>query len=139
MSVTRTSRLAQTRRTTPPWVILLTTWAETAEKSRPHYGASYLFVGYLMEHFGQDKLLQGLLASPGTGIDAVNGALQRTGHSERFDDVFKDWVVANYMNDPTVARDLTSRLRVAANGWRLGDDADANAIRLIRALRGVEL
>jgi hypothetical protein len=43
------------------------------------------------------------------------------------------------MNDPAVARDLTSRLRIAANGWRLGDDADANAIRLIRALRGVEL
>jgi hypothetical protein len=43
------------------------------------------------------------------------------------------------MNDPTVARDLSTRLRIAANGWRLGDDSDANAIRLIKALRGVQL
>jgi hypothetical protein len=47
--------------------------------------------------------------------------------------------IQDLMNDPAVARDLTSRLRLAANGWRLGDDADANAIRLIKALRGVEL
>jgi hypothetical protein len=43
------------------------------------------------------------------------------------------------LKDPTIARDLGARMRVLANGWRLGDDADANAIRLIRALRGVEL
>jgi hypothetical protein len=42
------------------------------------------------------------------------------------------------MNDPTIARDLGARLRLAANGWRLGDDTDANAIRLIKALRGVQ-
>lgn len=41
------------------------------------------------------------------------------------------------INDPTIARDLGARLRLAANGWRLGDDSDANAIRLIKALRGV--
>ena len=43
------------------------------------------------------------------------------------------------MNDPMVARDLRARLRIAANGWRLGDDSDANAIRLIKALRGVQV
>ena len=43
------------------------------------------------------------------------------------------------MNDPTIARDLRARLRLAANGWRLGDDSDTNAIRLIKALRGVQL
>lgn len=43
------------------------------------------------------------------------------------------------MNDPAVARNPGARLRVAANGWRLGDDPDANAIRLTRALRGVEV
>src|SRR6476661_159409 len=32
------------------------------------------------------------------------------------------------MNDPTIARDLGARLRLAANGWRLGEDSDANAI-----------
>lgn len=43
------------------------------------------------------------------------------------------------LKDPTIARNLVARMRVLANGWRLGDDADANAIRLIGTLRGVEL
>jgi hypothetical protein len=40
-------------------------------------------------------------------------------------------------NDPLVAANLGARLRLAANGWRLGDDRDRNAIRLAGALRGV--
>ena len=83
--------------------VQLTTWDETPNASIPHYGAAYLFVGYLMQHYGQAQILKALLQSPGTGVDAVNGALERTGHSERFDDVFKDWVVANYINDASVA------------------------------------
>ncbi len=82
--------------------VQLTTWDATPNASIPHYGAAYLFVGYLMQHYGQEKILKALLQSPGTGVDAVNGALERTGYTERFDDVFKDWVVANYVNDASV-------------------------------------
>ncbi len=39
------------------------------------------------------------------------------------------------MDDPAVAGHLRTRLRVIANGWRLGDDPDANAIRLAGTLR----
>jgi hypothetical protein len=39
------------------------------------------------------------------------------------------------MDDPAVARHPRTRLRVIANGWRLGDDPDANAIRLAGTLR----
>lgn len=46
--------------------------------------------------------------------------------------------VRTLMNDPAITRNLGVRLRLAANGWRLGDDNDANAIRLIKALRGVQ-
>ncbi len=41
------------------------------------------------------------------------------------------------MNDPLVAGNITARLRLGANGWRLGDDIDRNAIRLAGAVRGV--
>ena len=41
------------------------------------------------------------------------------------------------MNDPLVVEHFAARLRLAANGWRLGDDIDRNAIRLAGALRGV--
>lgn len=61
-------------------------------------------------------------------IAAVVDAAQRHTRAE----------VLALLNDPLVARDLGARLRIAANGWRLGDDSDANAIRLIRALRGVQ-
>lgn len=43
--------------------------------------------------------------------------------------------VADLTNDPAVAGHLRTRLRVIANGWRLGDDPDANAIRLAGTLR----
>ena len=39
------------------------------------------------------------------------------------------------MDDPAIASHLRTRLRVIANGWRLGDDPDANAIRLTGTLR----
>jgi len=39
------------------------------------------------------------------------------------------------MDDPAVTGHLRTRLRVIANGWRLGDDPDANAIRLAGTLR----
>ena len=41
------------------------------------------------------------------------------------------------MDDPLVAENPIARLRLGANGWRLGDDIDRNAIRLAGALRGV--
>lgn len=47
--------------------------------------------------------------------------------------------VGDLQNDPAVARDLRARLRVIANGWRLGDDADANAIRLTRTLEALQV
>jgi hypothetical protein len=80
--------------------VQLNAWSDTPDPV--HYGAAYLFVRYLMEHYGDADFLKSLMASPGTGVDAVTGALQRQGHAETFEDVFKDWIVANYVNDPLV-------------------------------------
>ena len=41
--------------------------------------------------------------------------------------------------EAAVAGNLAARLRLNALAWRLGQDADANATRLIKALRGVQL
>ena len=40
-------------------------------------------------------------------------------------------------NDPLVAGNFGARVRLGAIAWRLGDDIDRNAIRLVGALRGV--
>ena len=39
--------------------------------------------------------------------------------------------------DPLVAKNFGARLRLGATAWRLGDDIDQNATRLVGALRGV--
>lgn len=43
------------------------------------------------------------------------------------------------LRDPLVARNPLARSRIAFTGFRLGNDADANAMRLTRALRTVRL
>ncbi len=91
-----------------------------------------------------------LAAARGANQEAVEGAQSRMDEAESAVKRLVGAVVqaaqrhsradvVALLQDPTVARDRMARFRVAANGWRLGDDADANAIRLIKALRGVEV
>jgi immune inhibitor A len=80
----------------------LTDWPEL-EDSGPHYGAAYLFVSYFLEQYGDDAIPQ-LVAEPANsiaGFDAVLSRLDPDGR--RFDDLFADWVIANYLDDPALA------------------------------------
>ena len=61
----RRGRLDQAFLTDPN--VQLTTWDETPDASIPHYGAAYLFVGYLMQHYGEEKILKALLHRPAPG------------------------------------------------------------------------
>ncbi len=81
----------------------LTTWADPSEDSvTEHYGASYLFTAYFLDRFGE-KLTQAVVASPKNGVAGYNVALAAAGRTERFDDIFADWVVANYVDEPKAA------------------------------------
>lgn len=82
----------------------LTTWAEQGESNIEHYGASYLFTAYFLDRFGEN-LTQAVVASPKNGIPGYNDALQAAGRPERFDDIFADWVIANYLDAPTATED----------------------------------
>jgi immune inhibitor A len=76
----------------------LTTWPEL-EDSGPHYGASYLFMAYFLEQYGEQAIRR-LVAEPdngAAGVDAVLAAIDAD--LRRFDDLFADWVVANYLDD----------------------------------------
>lgn len=78
----------------------LTTWADPSEASvTEHYGASYLFTTYFLDRFGEE-LTQAVVASPKNGIAGYNAALAAAGQPERFDDIFADWVIANYLDEP---------------------------------------
>ena len=61
-------------------------------------GASYLFFLYIWERYGTN-FLQGMTATSTTGLDAVIEQLESFGTT--FRDTFSDWVMANYLDDPT--------------------------------------
>lgn len=77
----------------------LTTWAELPHNTFPHYGASYLFLSYFLARFGEDITRQ-VVASPENGTAGFDAVLAEAELPYSFDDIFADWVVANYLNDP---------------------------------------
>lgn len=79
----------------------LTAWAELPQDTFPHYGASYLFVSYFLARFGED-VTRRVVASPENGMAGFDAVLAEVGTPYRFDDIFADWVVANYLDDPAL-------------------------------------
>lgn len=77
----------------------LTTWGDPSEGNAQHYGASYLFMSYFLDRFGED-LMKAVVASPKNGIAGFNDALEQAGRPERFEDIYADWVIANYLDAP---------------------------------------
>jgi hypothetical protein len=81
----------------------LTTWEESGPDNPnvnvPHYGASYLFMDYVLGRFGEG-VIRDWAASKVSGSGGLDEALAAAGRPERFDDIFDDWVVANYLNQP---------------------------------------
>jgi hypothetical protein len=77
----------------------LTTWPEL-EDSGPHYSASYLFLAYFLQHYGETAVRQ-LAAEPENGIDGFNTVLAQAQPLHRnFEELFADWLIANYLDDP---------------------------------------
>ncbi|MCL4826412.1 MAG: immune inhibitor A [Caldilinea sp.] len=104
----------------------LKTWNPNPGANAPHYGASYLFVAYLAQRFG-DEFLGVLVAEPRNGANGVDQALATMGIDATFDDLFADWVVANWADAPD-ALDGDGRF-----GYRRFDLADAGAAATITA------
>ncbi len=75
----------------------------------PHYGAAFLFNAYFLDRFGED-VTQALVAHPANGLVSVDAVLADqaitdplTGQTINAEDVFMDWVIASYLQDPGVA------------------------------------
>jgi len=80
----------------------LTAWAEL-DASGPHYGASYLFSAYMLDQYGPQAIGQ-LVAEPENGIAGVDAMLAAENSSgRRFTDLYADWLIANYLDDPGLA------------------------------------
>ncbi len=75
----------------------------------PHYGASFMFLAYFLDRFGE-AATRALVSHPENGLVAVDAVLAEVGATDpasgqplTAEDVFADWVVANYLDDPAVA------------------------------------
>ncbi len=69
----------------------LNTWGGANENNSAHYGASYLFVRYLVQRFGP-PIVQAIVDEPANGIEGVRRVLAH--YDASFDEVFADWLVA---------------------------------------------
>ncbi len=74
----------------------LTLW-NTIENKSPKYGASFLFIMHLAQRFGDDMVAR-LFAEPANGWQSVSKVLREFTDIPA-DQVFADWVLANYFLD----------------------------------------
>lgn len=77
----------------------LNSWPDEPGEAGPNYGAAYLFTSYFLDRFG-DEATRALVAHPANGIASVDAVLLEFEYS--FDELFADWVVANYLDDPSL-------------------------------------
>jgi hypothetical protein len=80
----------------------LTAWADEIEDAGRYYNASHLFMYYFTERFGAD-LVRELTATEADGMAGFDEVLAANGYDITSDDIFKDWLIANYLNDATLA------------------------------------
>lgn len=79
----------------------LNTWAPPQAGAVAHYGYSYLFAAYFYERFGAEAV-RALVALSENGIAGVEKLLATLSLNLTFDDIFADFMIANFLNDPTL-------------------------------------
>jgi hypothetical protein len=116
----------------------LTFWPSPPDGA--HYGASFLFLAYFLDRFG-DKATQMLVGNSDNGMDSIDKVLAalketdpQTGRPIQADDVFADWEVTNFLNNPDIAGgryaykrvpnapkpDVTEDVSSCTPGWQTG-------------------
>lgn len=66
-----------------------------------NYGASYAFFMYLAEHYGGSSFIQDVVTRSTDGIDSVEQSLASFGYNPDFKELFRNWTIANYLDDTT--------------------------------------
>lgn len=79
----------------------LNSWDEPG-RSSAHYGASYMFLRYLMDRYGGEDFMGNLLNNDLPGTDGLDEAIKEAGNATGFDGAFRDWTIANALNDKSL-------------------------------------
>jgi hypothetical protein len=87
----------------------LNDWPDDPDERDAHYGASFLFMAYFLDRFGEEAT-KALVSDPANGMVSIDQVLAGLGVSDPLtgagigaNDVFADWVVATYLRDADVA------------------------------------
>lgn len=75
----------------------LNDFVQQSEATTAHYGAAFLFTTYFLERFGEEAT-RALVRSPENGPLSVELTLSEMGSELTFDDLFADWLAANYLD-----------------------------------------
>ncbi|NPV84396.1 MAG: hypothetical protein HPY45_00110 [Anaerolineae bacterium] len=86
----------------------LNDWPNDPNATSPHYGAGFLFVTYFLDRFGE-QATQALVKDEENGWESVDSVLSSlvntdpsSGKPISSEDVFRDWVIANYLMDDRI-------------------------------------
>ena len=86
----------------------LTDWGEDVGSNGPHYGASFLFLTYFLDRFGESAT-KALVKDQQNGMESIDDILKSTNATDKLtgqpilaDDVFMDWATTNYVQDGSV-------------------------------------
>ena len=76
----------------------LTAWAQDIAASAANYGAANLFFAFIATHYGGNDMITAIAQDQLDGIDSIDSALATQGFDVMANDVFADWLVANYLS-----------------------------------------
>ena len=68
------------------------------DTSPANYGAANLFFAFLATHYGGTKILSAVSQNQQDGMDSIDSVLADLGFDVRGEDVYADWLIANYLN-----------------------------------------
>lgn len=87
----------------------LTDWGPDPGTNGPHYGASFLFLTYFLDRFGEEAT-KALVQDQQNGMESVDNILKSINATDKLsgqpiqaNDLFMDWVTTNYLLDGSVA------------------------------------
>ncbi len=66
------------------------------------YGSSYAFILYFWDHYGGNSSVTSLVANSANGKSGFDNILSSKGYSDRFDDLYEMWIVANWLDDTSI-------------------------------------
>jgi hypothetical protein len=66
------------------------------------YVKTMLFFTYLYEHYGTGNLIKDIVEDPQNSIQSIRNQLTENNVDESFEDIFTNWTIANYLDNPFV-------------------------------------